>query len=605
MRSVSPIPETLRGWEELPVIRLTPLVAALCLIIRLCCPLPAMAEEPVEIDVQGIEGAALKNVRAALDLPAGMVSEGKVDRSWLEHFGDQAEGKVRTALEPFGYYNAGVAVAIGTAGEGRYRLKVTVQPGEPVRVGVVNVAVHGAGAEEGALRKLAAAFPLHPGDILKQQTYEEAKGELLSQAQKLGYLDAAFTQHQIRITSGKTKADIELALETGGQYRFGEVRIEGGTGYPDRFLRRYLAFRPGETFSPAKLGETQLNFTNSECFKEVAVVPDRAQAHDLLMPVLVKLTPAPSRRLRPGIGYGTDTGARASIRYHALNMLHLGHDLNANLFVAENLQGLSIGYTIPSYRDIKGSTGLQLNLQREDVTTYVSRLASLEVDRNHSFGTGRLGTAYVRFQQEDFTIGTQNAGTRLVLPGLRFSENRYDNLIRPTRGHHYEIEVRGTARGLGSDTGLLQVVAQGGALIPLPWRLSLHTRAKAGLTLLSDPLNDLPVSLRFFAGGDQSVRGYTYQSLGPKDALGNVVGGKQLLVGSAELERALFKSWGVSLFYDAGNAFNTLDAIYLFQGAGAGVHYYSPIGAINLYLARQIGVEQPAWHIHFTMGFAL
>ena len=575
------------------------------LLIWLSCPFPVMAAEPVELVIEGVEGAALKNVREALALPAGLVREGKVDRLWLEHIELQAAAKVLTALEPFGFYDARVIASIEAVAEGRYRLRIMVEPGVPVRVRVVEVALRGPGGEEDALKKLVASFPLHKGDILQQQVYEEAKGGLLSQAQGLGYLDAAFAVHRIRITKEQSSADIELILDTGGRYRFGDVRIEGAAGYPDRFLRRYLAFRSGDTFSPAKLSETQINFTNSERFKEVIVIPERDKARDLVMPVLVKLSPAPSRHLRPGIGYGTDTGARMSLRYHDLNMFQIGHDLDINLYIAENLQGLSAGYTIPSYRDIKGSTGVQLNLQREDVTTYVSRLASLELDRNHSFGIGRLGTAYVRLQQEDFTIGAQNAGTRLVLPGLRFTDNHYDNLIRPSKGYHYEVEVRGTSRVMGSDTGLLQVLAQGSALIPLPWRLSFHTRARAGITLLSDPLSELPVSLRFFAGGDQSVRGYTYQSLGPKDASGNVVGGKQLMVGSAELERALFQSWGVSLFYDAGNAFNTFDNVYLFQGAGVGVHYYSPIGAINLYLARQIGVAQPGYHIHFTMGFEL
>ncbi|HEX9078842.1 MAG TPA: autotransporter assembly complex family protein [Desulfuromonadaceae bacterium] len=579
--------------------------ATLCILLWLCCPFPVMAAEPVEVIVEGVDGAALKNVREALALPPGLVRGGKVDRLWLEHIEHQAATKVLTALEPFGYYHARVSTSIESAAEGRYRLRVRVTPGVPVHVRSINVAVEGPGAGEAPLKELAAAFPLHKGDILLQQQYEEAKGRLLSRAQELGYLDGAFAVHRICISKSESSADIELVLETGGRYRFGDVRIEGGDGYPDRFLRRYLAFRPGEIFSPAKLGETQVNFTNSERFKEVIVIPEKDKARDLVMPVLVKLAPAPSRSLRPGIGYGTDTGARVGLRYRDLDMFRLGHDLNINLYIAENLQGLSAGYTIPSYRDIRGSTGVQLNLQREDVTTYVSRLASLEVDRNHRFDAGRLGTAYVRLQQEDFTIGAQNAGTRLVLPGLRFTDNHYDNLIRPLKGYRYDVEVRGTTRFMGSDTSLLQVVAQGSTLVPLPWRLSLHTRAKAGATLFSDPLSELPVSLRFFAGGDQSVRGYTYQSLGPRDANGNVVGGKQLLVGSTELERALFQNWGVSLFYDAGNAFNTFDTVYLFQGAGVGVHYYSPIGAINLYLARQIGVPQPAYHIHFTMGFEL
>ena len=106
-------------------------------------------------------------------------------------------------------------------------------------------------------------------------------------------------------------------------------------------------------------------------------------------------------------------------------------------------------------------------------------------------------------------------------------------------------------------------------------------------------------------GGDQSVRGYSYKSLGPRDALGRVVGGKQLLVGSLELERALFKKWGVSVFYDAGNSFNSLSDIALFHGAGVGLHYYTPVGAFNLSVAKPLWGDRKALHLHLTVGLQL
>jgi translocation and assembly module TamA len=202
-------------------------------------------------------------------------------------------------------------------------------------------------------------------------------------------------------------------------------------------------------------------------------------------------------------------------------------------------------------------------------------------------------------------VGNEKSTARLVLPGLRFSDTSTDNPIRPRRGFHYALELRGTDPLLGSDTRLVQTLAEGSHLLPLPWRLSLHTRAKAGATLLNDPIKDIPPSLRFFAGGDQSVRGYSYNSLGPRDATGKVVGGTQLLTGSIELERALFKDWGVSLFYDAGNAFDSLSAVGLYQGAGVGLHYYTSIGGLNLYVAQPLGVDNPSTHIHFTVGFEL
>lgn len=566
--------------------------------------LPLHAAEPVEIIITGIEGDALKNVRETLALPAGLERDGKVDQIWLERFTKQADDKIRTALEPFGYYNALVTVAIEPVKE-RYRLMVTVVPGEPARLTEVKVTLTGPGSGESSLLSLVTAFPLKKGDVLLHQRYEEAKAALISRAHELGYLDAGFSRHEVRVAKPATSAAMELVLATGEKYFFGETRIEGAPEYPDSFLRRHLTYKPGEVFSYSLLGETQLNFSNSERFKEVVVKPEKEESTAFKVPVLVQLKAGPRRSLRPGVGYGTDTGARFTLRYRDLNMFHRGHEFFSQLYVAERLQGLATGYTMPSPRDIRSSTTLQLTLQKEEVSAYSSRIAALELDRNRSFGRGKLGTAYVKVQFEDYTVGSQESTSRLVLPGVRFSNEQYDNLIRPTRGFRYALDLRGTHQVFGSDTKLLQIVAEGSYLFPLPWRLSLLTRGKTGITLLSDPLTDLPPSLRFFAGGDQSVRGYSYQSLGPRNAAGQVVGGKQLLTGSIELERALFKDWGVSVFYDAGNAFNSFSGVRLAQGAGVGVHYYTTIGGLNLSVARQLGVDNPGFHIHFTVGFEL
>ena len=579
-------------------------VIILCLVF-FCSFSAASAAEPLEVVVEGIEGDAADNVFQALVLPYGLVREGQVDKLWLDRFVRQADEKVKTALEPYGYYNAQIKINIEKPETDRYRLRVNVAPGEPVRVRDILVSLEGAGKNEEQLLQLVEDFPLHKGDVLLQQDYEKAKSTLLFKSVELGYLDADFPVHQIRILQAAASATVDLTLDTGELYRFNGVRLEGAPDYPAEFLRRYLVFKPGEVFSYAKLGESQLNLANSERFKEVLVTPEKEAAVDLNVPVLVQLKPAPRRSIRPGLGYGTDTGGRFSLRYRDLNIFHRGHELNFILYIAERLQGLATAYTIPSSTDFRSSTVLQLNLQREDVSSYISRLIALELGRNQSFGRGQLGTAYVRLQQEDFTIGAQKSSTRLVLPGVRFTSDQVAGKIRPTKGYRYGLEVRGTHQFLGSDTSLLQVIGEGSHLLPLPWRLSLHSRARAGITIASAPLSDIPPSLRFFAGGDQSVRGYGYKALGPRDDTGKVIGGKQLVSGSIELERALFENWGVSAFYDAGNAFNEFDRIVLFKGAGVGVHYYSPVGALNLSLARQIGVENPGYHIHFTVGFEL
>jgi len=576
--------------------------AILCLGFLLCGAAPLFAADPVEVVVTGVEGDPLENAQKALALPHGLVRDGKVDRLWLDRFALQAPEKVRLALQPFGYYNTKVSARVEQTGDGKYRLQVAVIPGEPVRLSEVVLELKGGGAGEDQLRRLAAKFPLSRGEVLLHPDYERGKGALQSRAVSLGYLDAQFTRHEIRIAEGAATARIGLTLDTGERYLFDGVRIEGAPEYPQPYLRRFLAFKQGDVFSYEKLGETQLNFANSERFKGVVVTPEREQSKDLQVPVLVQLTSAPRRTLRTGVGYGTDSGPRFSVRYRDLNLFQQGHDLDLSLYVAQRLQGFAARYLRPSPLDLKSSTSVQFNLQREDITTYQSQLVALELARNRSFRRGELGTAYIKLQQENFTIGSENSSSRLVLPGVRFTKERINDPVRPTSAYRFGADLRGTHPFLGSDSALVQAIGDAAALVPLPWRLFLHARSRLGYSMLLDPLQDLPPSIRFFAGGDQSVRGYAYQSLGPRDAQGRVIGGKHLLVGSLELERALYKNWGVSIFYDAGNAFNDFKAMDLSRGAGVGLHYYTPVGGLNLSVAKPLDDVETGYRIHFTVG---
>jgi translocation and assembly module TamA len=562
------------------------------------------AQEPLQVVVQGLERdeEARDNVLAALTPPEAMVQDGRVNTLWLERFTDQAEERARRALEPFGYYDARINAALEQPAENTYILRIGIRPGNRVTLTEVNVNLAGPGAGERDLRDLASSFPLRRGDPLIHERYERAKAALATKAIELGYLDATFTLHEIRVLRAESRAGIFLTLDTGPKYMFGRTEFQETSPFPESFLRRYITYREGDAFSYASLGETQINLINSERFNEVIVTPEKEKVHDLQVPVQIRLTPAPTRRLRLGLGYGTDTGARLSLRYRDLNMLRRGHELSSEIDLSERLQGLGGSYKIPARRNVDSFTEIKLNHRIEDVEPYTNRLTSFEVNRTRSFGRGRSAALYLRVQHERFTIGEQDTSTFIVLPGIRLADFRYSDAVRPERGYRYSVDLRGTHQILGSDTGLIQLIADGGNILPLPGGFLLLTRLRAGFTLQNEPLEAVPVSLRFFAGGDRSVRGYAYQSLGPEDDSGNVTGGKHILAGSLELERPLSGNWGAAVFYDAGNAFNSFSHIRLFQGVGIGARYYSRVGAIKVDVARRIGVENPGFRLHFTVG---
>ncbi len=566
---------------------------------------PLMAEDPLQVIVEGLEGEELKNVRAALTLPPGVVRGGTVDRQLLEIFQRQIPEKVQRALEPFGYYDAQVSTVMEKMEKDEALIRVKVIPGEPIRVTAVNVRVTGPGEKNPDLKQLVASFPLKVGDVLNQVKYQKAKEEMRVKALNFGYLGAEYVSHVIRMNRAERKAEIELLLETGPKYMFGEVIWEGSQLYTPSFLERFLDFKTGEPYSESKIYQTQLNLINSDRFASVNIRADKDEAQDYRVPVRIQIAPSAPKRLRPGIGYSTDFGPRVSLRYQDLNTFGRGHEFTADLSIAERRQAISSYYSLPGRGHIDNRTNLKVGFQRELLKPYDNILWTLEGEQARSLGYGTVGSAYIQFRQENFSESGQEGSSTLIMPGLRFSQRRTDDLVRPHKGFRYNLETRGSGRTLGAETNFLQFLGSGDLLIPLTARLSLIPGVQLGVTWQKDPLTDLPPSLRFYAGGDRSVRGYTYQSLGPKDASGNVIGGKHLLVGSLELEYAVTKNWSMALFYDAGNAFNNFEDLTWPQGAGLGVRYYTPVGPIRVDLARQINVESPGFQLHVGIGFAL
>ena len=570
-----------------------------------------MAAEPLQIVIEGLEADVLKNVEAALVPPTGLVREGKVEVAWLQRFEKEVPERVSQAMEPFGYYSPHVEVSVEKTGEATFVMKVSVNPGQQVRIAEVNLKIQGPGVNERALKEFVAGFPLRVGDPILHLKYEEAKSSFVSKCVELGYLDAVFIVHEVKVSKAQARAEITLTLDTGARYYFGGITIIGAPEYPEGFLRRYLEFQAGDVFSHSKINLTKVNFANSDRFAEIIIDADKASARDSFVPVTIALKSSDPRRLRVGGGYTTDYGPTFSSKYQDVNFLLTGHELNAELTLSPRLQELGVGYTWPARSDVFSKTAVSATGTHENTDSYDTKYVTTLIEHTRNllgipvFGHERVGSGYLQVQGEDYKIGGENSRSLLVMPGIRFSDRRYDDLVRPRKSSVFTLDLRGTDQALGSDTSFLQFMGYGNLRVPLPYRFSLLTRGQIGTTLIGNSFESLPPSIRFFAGGDNSVRGYDYQSLGPVDANGDVVGGKHLLVGSVELEKAIGKVFGVAAFYDVGNAFDTVEQMNLQQGAGVGIRLYAPFGYLRFDFARQINVPEPDYRIHFAVGIGL
>jgi translocation and assembly module TamA len=204
------------------------------------------------------------------------------------------------------------------------------------------------------------------------------------------------------------------------------------------------------------------------------------------------------------------------------------------------------------------------------------------------------------FQQEDFTIGLTDENTALLMPGVNVQRVWGRERLIATRGARLQLDLKGAQEGLLSDASFVQGQVDAKLILPLGERQRLISRGTLG-AIYTDDFERLPPSIRYFAGGDQSVRGYDYNRLGPRDASGEVIGGRYLVVGSLELERHIRGNWRAALFYDTGNALDGWNES-LEQGAGIGLRWETPIGLVRLDVATALSEDGRPWRLHLTVG---
>lgn len=515
-----------------------------------------------------------------------------------------AENRLNNALQVFGYYHPEYQWRVEFVKEDRYIFHYTVNPGPRVQVAGVALDVTGPGADLPAITKLRNGFPLKTGDPLRQDVYEKTKAQWLSAAQNEGYIDAEFSRHEIVLDRKKNVAEISLTLQTGPRFVFGETHIDGAPTYPAAFLNRYVAYEPGDVFSYGKLSQTQNNFLSANRFGSANVLPDREATKGNVVPVQVDLTTLKPKRFKSGLGYGTDTGGRLTARYEDVNFRHSANELSLQADVAELRQGFGGRFVWPSYQDLHAYTAVYSSLRRETVDTYTTRLFDLGVERARHLGNGVIGSAALTYRNEIFQLGLQRGHSILILPALRARKQNVQDPLRPRRGYQYDATLNTSATAWGSDTDFVQFSGRGETWIPFNNATRVALRTNVGTTWQHNAtILALPPSLRFFAGGDRSVRGYDYQSQGPRDASGAVIGGRHLLTGSVELQRDIASLFGAVLFYDAGNAFDNLAAFDVLQSVGIGARVYSPVGPIRLDVAHPLGDPTArAFRIHFSAG---
>ncbi len=553
--------------------------------------MPARADD-IDLRLRGLDGELKDNTQIYLNqLPAIKVEQ-------LSRFRNEIITAVTDSLQALGYYNP--EIALQQSPDNPDRVTVQVNAGEPVRISTLTVTLNGDAQQDPAFARLQQNFAIKEGDVLHHNRYEQAKGSLLSLALRRGYFDAAYQLSQVRVRPWDKAADVILDFNSGPRYYFGELQIDSDRP-ADRLVKPLVNIHPGDPYHATQLAELSRSLSSTRYFKQVEVLPRVSEADDEnRVPLSVLLKARADNEVELGLGYSTDEGPRASVNWEKPWINSLGHSLSTNLKISAPSQDVTLVYKIPRGHPLEEYYTIQGGYQRLDQDDTESDRLVAGVHRWNIDENDWTRDVFLRAEYESYTQGKQEDSSFLLIPGISYSRTRVRGDLDPYWGDSQSVTFELSEPWWGSDTRFVRVWGRSKWLRTLTEDHRVLARAEQGAVWV-DEVQDLPPSLRFFTGGDTTVRGYSYQSITPVDANGDRLGAKYATALSLEYDYRFAPKWRLATFVDGGTATNDYRDDWKI-GTGLGVRWLTPVGPVRLDLAFAVTEEDTPWRLHFTLG---
>ena len=334
-------------------------------------------------------------------------------------------------------------------------------------------------------------------------------------------------------------------------------------------------------------------------FSNVSVTPSLEQAVDQQVPIQVGLQPRPRRVYSSGIGLTTDIGPRVRLDYEDRYLNRNGHQFTARTAASPVQQLIDLEYALPWTNPATERLTFYGGFLHEDNDTFIVETTKIGANYSYLNRWGWRQNYFLNFQHDVSKIADTEEQTDMLIPGVSVTRTQADDALYPQRGWTLFGQLMGASDSLLSSETFLQFNIRGKVISPLgPGRLI--AKFEAGTTV-ADDIAELPASIQYFAGGDQSVRGYRYRSLAPLNDMDELSGGKHLLVGGIEYDFNILPAWKLAVFADAGNAFLDFSDYELQKSVGIGLRWLSPLGPIRLDIASALDDDNKI-RLHLTMG---
>lgn len=524
--------------------------------------------------------------------------------------------QARQLLATEGYFSAVVQARLkaGATPDDEAVVLVTVEPGPQTTVRSVALRFQGDLDRRAELRdpaalalvnKLEAGWTLPKGAVFTQAKWSSAKGAVLSTMRAQGYLSTAWSGTSASIDETANEANLFLIADSGPLYHFGPLVIEGLERIKPSAAENLRGFSDGAPYTDKELFDFQERLQKLGLFSSVAVSVDPDPEHADAAPVSVRLKEQAMQQSTVGIGYSDKSGARISLEQVSRRVFDWDWQAKTVMELGSKQSSLKADFTsypLPGMRYNLFSAAIE-HLEAAGSTTH-----SMSAKAGRSREQERIErTFYVEWQRARVVGGDGTSTEASAVTGnVKWVRRQLDNVMAPTDGFAMSIET-----ALGESYATDQTNGPFGRLLwrtlayqPLPGSWFASGRLDLG-RVLSKPGIGIPDTLLFRAGGDDSIRGYAYRSIGPTRD-GVAVGARTLTTGSIELAHPIWSNrpaflWAV--FVDAGDAVDDVSDLHIKFGYGVGVRWRSPVGALRFDVAHGEAVHETRMHLSLGMAF--
>lgn len=517
----------------------------------------------------------------------------------IDGYIDMATEKLAEAAEAMGYFNSQYKITASNKNN-CWSLDINVKSGETVKVTQQDIQLRGEGKRLKEFQGLLEYPPYQLGDTLVSQNYLDYKTRLKRTANNLGFFDAELSHHVIKVNPKTNQAAVELSFETGKRYHIGKIEVKQDI-LQGKYLQRYIRLREGDVFEADKIIHQQRLLEKSGYYKTVQVTAHYKEASNHLIPISITAVKRKRYTYKGTIGMSSDDGLFIELGSGTHWVNSKGHQLSVNSHYSTHDPSLSLSYKIPLYNPEFEYLNLSAGWKRstnDDISGTALRLGVDYHRRNKNDWDQILSISYL--DEKTHIGGATSLHSQLTLFGIGARKMESNDKLFPSKGWRFSADLLGAAEGFLSDQTLLQAKASGKYIHTLKNKDKLLLRGDMGTTLVGD-INEMPKSLRFFAGGQSSVRGYSFESIGEANDEGDVIGGRNLLAISAEYEHSIMNKISAAAFVDAGAAFDDWGDYRMDVGVGVGVRYRSPLGPIRLDLAAPEGDPKDI-KFYFSLG---